>query len=109
MSMGEKLMEFLARSKALGHGAVDVGRHMGEAGRHIGEFGGKQGRDAIHAAGAVAEEIPGMIRRNPLKSAAGAGVGGAGLGAAMSGDGMDEDEAKDLMLQKFLAMHGGGV
>jgi len=88
MSMGEKLMEFLARSKAMGHAGADV-----------------------------AQEVPGMIRGNPLKSAAGSAALGAGAGlagGAMMGGGEepdgDEDEAqleKDMMLRKFLAMHGG--
>ena len=93
MSMGEKLMEFLARSKAAGGAGVGVAR-----------------------------ELPGMIRANPLKSAAGSGALGAGaglMGGAMGGGGgdddMDEDPAmldeeqaeKDMMLKKFLAMHGG--
>jgi hypothetical protein len=91
MSMGEKLMEFLARSKQAAH-----------TGAELGQLG-------YSAARTSAEHLPGMISRNPIKSVAGAGVGGAGLGAVMRGGGMDEDEAKDLMLQKFLAMHGGGV
>lgn len=90
--MGEKLMEFLARSKAAGGAGVGVAR-----------------------------ELPGMIRANPLKSAAGSGALGAGaglMGGAMGGGGdddmgedpamLDEEQAeKDMMLKKFLAMHGG--
>lgn len=91
MSMGEKLMEFLARSKAAGSAGMGVAR-----------------------------EVPGMIRANPLKSAAGSGALGTGaglMGGAMGGGGddmeedpamLDEEQAeKDMMLKKFLAMHGG--
>ena len=91
MSMGEKLMEFLARSKAAGHAGMGV-----------------------------AGEVPSMIRGNPLKSAAGSAAIGAGAGLAggamMDGGGDEEemyedprmeDEEKQMMLRKFLAMHGG--
>jgi len=96
MSMGEKLMEFLARSKAAGH----AGLGMGKAG--IG----------------AAKEVPGMIRRNPIASALGAGAGGSVIGAAgghmIGGDDEPEEldmpqDDKDIMLRKFLAMHGGGM
>jgi len=98
MSMGEKLMEFLARAKS-GRGPIKASSAFAKL------------SEAPHEAAAMVPftGVGPHTGKKGLSKAALAALGIGGLAAAGAG-GLaydDDDEYKDMMLKKFRAMHGG--